>query len=57
MQRIEVSGAVRPLYGSLGVKGLNCKLKYFKELFNHPIHQKATDEFQPETGQEGIQGK
>ena len=26
MQRLEVSGAVRPLYGSLGVKGLN---KYF----------------------------
>ena len=24
MQRLGVSGAVRPLYGSLGVKGLNC---------------------------------
>ena len=24
MQRLEVSGAVRPLYGSLGFKGLNC---------------------------------
>jgi len=23
MQRLEVSGAVRPLYGSLGVRGLN----------------------------------
>jgi len=23
MKRLEVSGAVRPLYGSLGVKGLN----------------------------------
>ena len=23
MQRLEVSGAVRPLYGPLGVKGLN----------------------------------
>ena len=23
MQSLEVSGAVRPLYGSLGVKGLN----------------------------------
>jgi len=23
MQRLEVSGAVRPLYGSLGVKGLS----------------------------------
>ena len=29
MQRLEVSGAVRPLYGSLGVKGLN--LSDFKE--------------------------
>ena len=27
MQRLEVSGAVRPLYGSLGVKGLICKGK------------------------------
>ena len=26
MQRLEVSGAVRPPYGSLGVKGLNCLL-------------------------------
>ena len=25
MQRLEVSGAVRPLYGSLGVKGLIVK--------------------------------
>jgi len=25
MQRLEVSGAVRPLYGSLGVKGLRKK--------------------------------
>ena len=25
MQRLEVSGAVRPLYGSLGFKGLNFK--------------------------------
>ena len=24
MQRLEVSGAVRPIYGSLGVKRLNC---------------------------------
>ena len=24
MQRLEVSGAVRPIYGSLGVKWLNC---------------------------------
>ena len=26
MQRLEVSGAVRPLYGSLGVKGLKEQL-------------------------------
>jgi len=24
MQRLEVSGAVRPIYGSLGVKRLRC---------------------------------
>ena len=29
MQRLEVSGAVRPLYGSLGVKGL--RLAYDKK--------------------------
>ena len=28
MQRLEVSGAIRPLYGSLGVKGLT------QEMFN-----------------------
>ena len=28
MQRLEVSGAVRPLNGSLGVKGLNKKYIY-----------------------------
>jgi len=27
MQRLEVSGAVRPLYGSLGVKGLTIERK------------------------------
>jgi len=27
MQRLEVSGAVRPIYGSLGVKRLNTKSK------------------------------
>jgi len=26
MQRLEVSGAVRPIYGSLGVKGLSSEL-------------------------------
>jgi hypothetical protein len=27
MQRLEVSGAVRPLYGSLGVKGLKISVR------------------------------
>jgi len=35
MQRLEVSGAVRPLYGSLGVKGLMnmelCRLIFEKQ--------------------------
>ena len=26
MQRLEVSGAVRPIYGSLGVKGLSAAI-------------------------------
>jgi len=30
MQRLEVSGAVRPLYGSLGVKGLNKIITLFR---------------------------
>ena len=28
MQRLEVSGAVRPIYGSLGVKRLSCQLSH-----------------------------
>ena len=28
MQRLEVSGAVRPIYGSLGVKRLNMLVSY-----------------------------
>jgi len=31
MQRLEVSGAVRPIYGSLGVKGL----KHFQKCQTH----------------------
>ena len=34
MQRLKVSGAVRPLYGSLGVKGLS-KESYYEELVRH----------------------
>ena len=36
MQRLEVSGAVRPIYGSLGVKRLiwiNSNLNYYKPVF------------------------
>jgi len=33
MQRLEVSGAVRPLYGSLGVKGLNVQILELCTLF------------------------
>jgi len=29
MQRLEVSGAVRPIYGSLGVKGLKLYVAIF----------------------------
>ena len=35
MQRLEVSGAVRPLYGSLGVKGLNTV--YYRCII-HTVH-------------------
>jgi len=34
MQRLEVSGAVRPIYGSLGVKRLN-KLRPFYDVQPH----------------------
>ena len=34
MQRLEVSGAVRPLYGSLGVEGLT-KSRYLGKILEH----------------------
>ena len=46
MQRLEVSGAVRPLQGSLGVKGLNyrtcCSMSEKTRLQNitHPFRQR-----------------
>ena len=53
MQRLEVSGAVRPLYGLLGVKGL--KMTHFANSLTHkPIstgdaydvrHLRRTEEF------------
>ena len=36
MQRLEVSGAVRPIYGSLGVKGL--RNKFTETCFIITIH-------------------
>jgi len=33
MQRLEVSGAVRPIYGSLGVKRLNMSNVYHTSVF------------------------
>jgi len=32
MQRLEFSGAVRPIYGSLGVKRLRCFNDYIRQL-------------------------
>jgi hypothetical protein len=40
MQRLEVSGAVRPLYGSLGVKGLN----HSKQQANHCTRPRQPEE-------------
>jgi len=36
MQRLEVSGAVRPIYGSLGVKRLNKNILYLSIFFSVP---------------------
>jgi hypothetical protein len=39
MQIVEVSGAERPLYGSLGVKGLTCwGRNYFFLILAHPVY-------------------
>jgi len=35
MQRLEVSGAVRPIYESLGVKRLMCCTIFLSDLFAH----------------------
>ena len=43
MQRLEVSGAVRPIYGSLGVKRLKKKCKLF--LFKTPTSHRAVNTF------------
>ena len=45
MQRLEFSGAVRPLYGSLGVKGLNHKEIRRVTLFPHKEVQSRTARF------------
>jgi len=42
MQRLEVSGAVRPLYGSLGVKGLITTLQAFPQNGNKADNARIT---------------
>ena len=44
MQRLEVSGAVRPLYGSIGVKGLMTYINsvYSNNLFTHNFSKNGT---------------
>ena len=37
MQRLEVSGAVRPIYGSLGVKRLTVNLTKIVRFFNRQM--------------------
>jgi len=37
MQRLEVRGAVRPLYGSLGVKGVKSNLMHLKPEQEHYV--------------------
>jgi len=39
MQRLEVSGAVRPIYGSLGVKRLSCP--FLSCVYNRRFHLNA----------------
>ena len=40
MQRLEVSGALRPLYGSLGVKELTFwSRNYFFLILAHPVYK------------------
>ena len=40
MQRLEVRGAVRPLYGSLGVKGLTFwRRNYFFLILAHTVYK------------------
>jgi hypothetical protein len=39
MQRLEVSGAVRPLYGSLGVKGLTFWRRNYFLILAHPVYK------------------
>jgi hypothetical protein len=46
MQCLEVSGAVRPLYGSLGVKGLNFAIKLPRgtKAIQYRLHRGSNDE-------------
>ena len=41
MQRLEVSGVVRPLYGSLGVKRLKVKVKNIIFYIHGSVHRES----------------
>ena len=41
MQRLEVSGAVRPIYGSLGVKRLSSKVKVKQSHYRPGVAQRV----------------
>jgi len=46
MQRLDVSGAIRPLYGSLGVKGLICTCFFIRVIkANLMLHYLSSDHF------------
>ena len=47
MQRLEVSGAVRPLHGSLGVKGLNNFSKVFQFVMPDHTSQYCNNKLDP----------
>jgi len=54
MQRLEVSGAVRPIYGSLGVKRLNRPLLWFQRTqpaspLSANLHKRLTSLLHPNT--------
>ena len=42
MQRLEVSGVVRPIYGSLGVKRLKTTHWHMQNVYNDVLHVSGT---------------